>query len=547
MGAGLGRGAVLFRTLPARPQGRARRPRFRLSEALAGPRQNKPVPDNANVKTRREFSMSNGRPSSDAPPKAARKDAAGAPPAGPDDPAGPRTVSYGRILRLAWPASVAASVTPLLGAIDVWALGQSDRPLDIAAVGLGSVIFTLAYWTFGFIRMSVAGLTAQAVGARDEIEARAALLRGAGLGGAIGLGLVLLQIPIGALAFHVLALGSQASRETLQTGLDYFAIRIWGAPFILAAYAAAGWLIARGRTDYLMAASLFMTGLNAVLNVIFVLALGWGAAGVAAGTLIAEISGFIVAAVFVLRVLSRSGGLGAHWRGIEFWEAGALARTISVNRDIFIRTLLLASCFAWFVQRGGAFGDETLAANQILLQLFLFTGLALDGTAIAAETLVGQAVGARDRAYGLSRYRSTVRRSFIIAVGASLLFTALYGFAGETLVSFLVRDASIAATAMTYMPWVVVSPLIVVVGFQLDGIFIGATRAREMRDSMIVSAAVFLPGSLWLADLAGNHGLWGAFFLYFILRAGTLAICLPRIKRVFRDQAAPAPTASPTV
>lgn len=446
-------------------------------------------------------------------------------------------VSYGRILQLAWPASIAASVTPLLGAIDVWALGQSTRPLDIAAIGLGSVIFSLAYWTFGFIRMSVAGLTAQAAGAEDEPEARATLARGAAIGSAIGLMLVILQIPIGVLSFHLLALGSEVSSETLDAGLQYFHIRIWGAPFALASYAAFGWLTARGRTDYLMAVSLVMTGLNIILNIWFVLGLDWGAAGVAAGTLIAEIAGFFVALAFIVQMLRKSGGLKAHWRVQDLFAARAIKRTISVNRDIFIRTLLLTICFAWFVQRSGAFGDETLAANQTLLQLFLFTGLALDGTAIAAETLVGQAMGARDRSKGLLRYRSAVRRSFILAAGASLLFATLYGFAGDALISLLIRDDGIAEAANTYMPWVVISPLIVVIGFQLDGIFIGATRAREMRDSMIVSTIIFFPASLYLADAFGNHGLWAAFSLYFLLRAGTLAVYLPKIKNAFANQA----------
>ena len=442
-------------------------------------------------------------------------------------------ISYGRILQLAWPASVAASITPLLGAVDVWALAQSDRPLDIAAVGLGSVIFSLAYWTFGFIRMSVAGLTAQAAGAEDEVETRAALARGAAIGAAVGLALVLLQLPIGVVAFQLLATGSAASAETLAAGLAYYEIRIWGAPFALASYAAFGWLTARGRTDYLMAVSIIMTGLNIVLNIWFVLGLGWGAAGVAAGTLIAEIAGFVAALGFVVLVLRDHGGIKTAWRVEQFWDPDRVRRTVSINRDIFIRTLLLAFCFAWFVQRGGAFGDVTLAANQTLLQLFLFTGLALDGTAIAAETLVGQAMGARDRAQALRRFRSAVRRSFILAVSASLLFVAFYGAAGSALIGFLTPEGAIREAALAYMPWVVVSPLIVVIGFQLDGIFIGATRAREMRDSMIVSAILFLPGSLFLAGQFGNHGLWAAFSLYFLLRAATLAVFLPRLKTAF--------------
>ena len=220
-----------------------------------------------------------------------------------------RSVTYSNILRLAWPASVAAAVTPLLGAVDVWALARSDRPLDIAAVGLASVIFSLAYWSFGFIRMSVAGLTAQADGADDEPEARASLLRGAAIGGVVGLILVLLQWPIGDLSFRLLALDSEASAETMAAGREYFSIRIWGAPFALASYAGFGWLTARGRTDYLMAASILITAINIVLDYWFVVDLGWGAAGVAAGTLIAEIGGFFITGVFILLVLRDHGGM----------------------------------------------------------------------------------------------------------------------------------------------------------------------------------------------------------------------------------------------
>ena len=444
---------------------------------------------------------------------------------------------YREILGLAWPASVAASVTPLLGAVDVWALAQSARPLDIAAVGLGAIIFSLAYWTFGFIRMSVAGLTAQASGAEDEPEIRATLARGAAIGGGIGLALVLLQWPIGWLSFRLLAVGSEASAQTLAAGLSYFDIRIWGAPFALASYAAFGWLTARGRTDYLMAVSVFITALNIFLDYWFVVGLGWGAAGVAAGTLIAEVAGFFVSVFFVILVLRDHGGIKKHWHVDHFWAADRIKRTLSVNRDIFIRTLLLAFCFAWFVQRGGAFGDVTLAANQTLLQLFLFTGLALDGTAIAAETLVGRAMGARDPARGAIRYHSAVRRTFILAIVASVFFSLFYWAFGDSLIALLNPEGPIRATTKSYMPWVVISPLIVVIGFQLDGVFIGATRAKEMRDSMIISTFVFIPASLMLAARFDNHGLWAAFSLYFLLRAATLGLYMPRLKTAFGDHA----------
>lgn len=449
------------------------------------------------------------------------------------DASAPTKISYARIFALAWPASVASSVTPLLGAVDVWALAQSERPLDIAAIGLGSIIFSLAYWSFGFIRMSVAGLTAQAAGAEDEPEARASLVRGAAIGAGVGLALVLLQWPIGHFSFIMLSTGSEASAETFAAARTYFAIRIWGAPFVLASYAALGWFSARERTDYLMIVSVAITLLNVVLDYLFVVYFNWGAAGVAAGTLIAEVFGFFACLVFILALLHRRGGIRPHWRIAEFWAPDKVARTVSVNRDIFIRTVLLAFSFAWFVQRSGAFGDVPLAANQTLLQLFLFTGLALDGTAIAAETLVGQAMGARDKMAGAARYHMAVRRTFEMALAAAVFFTLFYWLAGDALITLLTPEGDLRNATMRYMPWVIISPLIVVVGFQLDGIFIGATRVKEMRNSMLISAPVYVAASLWLGAQFGNHGLWAAFTLYFVLRGATLAAYMPRLKRHF--------------
>ena len=434
-------------------------------------------------------------------------------------------------LQLAWPASIAASITPLLGSADVWALGQSERPLDIAAVGLAAVIFSLAYWTFGFIRMSVAGLTAQAAGANDEEEMRAALVRGVAIGAAIGVILVILQKPMAMASFPLLRIGSEASDATISSARDYFDIRIWGAPFALATYALLGWLTARGRTDYLMAASIFITVLNIALDWHFVLNLGLGPKGVAAGTLIAEIAGFVIAAAFALRIMMKEGGLNLplHWRRIV--DPARFRATLAVNRDIFIRTLILASAYAWFVQRSGAFGDVTLAANQTLMQLFLFTGLALDGAAIAAETLVGRAIGAKAR----EAYDMAFRTTLAIAAAGAILFTAFYALWGDAAIALLTPEGAIRDDAMRYLPWVVISPLIVAAGFQLDGVFIGATRAREMRDAMIVTAIVFFPITILLAKLFSNHGLWAAFTIYFILRGATLVVYLPRIRRDLSD------------
>jgi len=448
-------------------------------------------------------------------------------------------VSYGRILRLAWPASVAASITPLLGIIDVWALGRSTRPLDIAAVGLAASIFSLAYWTFGFLRMSTAGLTAQAAGQGDMDAVRLGFLRALIFGAAIGGMLTALQWPLGQLAFTLLSIDSEASAATFASAQTYFAIRIWGAPFALATYACLGWLTARGHTDYLMATAVGMTAINIVLNLWFVLGLGWGASGIAAGTLIAEVAGFAIAFALVVRVLCQDGPLRLTAPRADLLRADQLRRMLGVNRDIFIRTLLLAFSFVWFIQRGSAFGDVTLAANQVLLQLFMLSGLAIDGTAIAAETLVGQSLGraavrtagAREAAH--AAYRRVLWRGFVLAGLIAVGFCLVYAVAGDRLLLLLIESGPIFETARRFWPWVLISPMIVMLCFQLDGIFVGATRSREMRDSMILAALVFLPTSLWLGGRFGNHGLWLAFSLYFLMRAGTLFVFLPRIDRSF--------------
>ncbi len=440
---------------------------------------------------------------------------------------------YRDIFRLAWPASMAASITPLLGTIDVWALGQSQNPLNIAAVGLAATIFSLAYWTFGFIRMSVAGLTAQAIGAKDVLESRNAFLRAACIGAVLGILMLLLQWPIGRFAFYLLGLGSQASTQTFYAAQEYFSIRIWGAPFALSTYACLGWLTARGRTDFLLLTGLIMTTLNICLDIVFVLKFQWGASGIALGTLLAEVIGALISFFLVAIILKKDGLLFDKPDRRELFRNEKIRRTLSINRDIFIRTGLLSFAFAWFVQRGSAFGDITLAANQVLLQLFLFTGLALDGTAIAAETLVGQELGQRHERNGLKNYMMIVRNSFIMASIGALLFTVFYGLLGKSIVGLLTPENEIFTVSLTYLPWVIISPMIVMVCFQLDGIFVGATQSREMRDSMIFAVSIFVPASIVLARYFDNHGLWLAFSLFFIGRAVTLWRYMPRIKQKF--------------
>ncbi len=440
------------------------------------------------------------------------------------------TTSYKRVFALAIPASLAALITPLLGLVDSAVLGLSPRPLDIGAVGLAGSIYSLLYWTFGFLRMSAAGLTAQAHGADDKQLIRRILGQSVIFGFAVGLALVALQAPIGEALFWVFTRDSDLSLETEAAARSYFFIRIWSAPFAIATFGLFGWMTARGATGLLLAVTAGMTLLNAGLDALFVLKFGLGAAGVAIGTVIAEALGFVAALGGVAFLLHKEGSIKNFWPALtEFWRPRAYRALIAVNGDIFLRSILLSIAFAYFVQRGSLFGDVTLAANQVLMQLVLVTGLALDGAAIAAETLVGQAIGQKEKQKRLALYRVAVRRTSIVAGAGALGFTLLFWLAGPPLVTLIARDPEISTHAMTFMPWAIISPLIVVTCFQLDGIFIGATKFRAMRNSMFLSALVFAITSVSFIHLWGNHGLWLSFWLFMLARAVTLGMQLPNI------------------
>ncbi len=439
----------------------------------------------------------------------------------------PKPVTLRRVVSLAVPAAAASAATPLLGLIDAWALGRSPNPLEVGAVGLAAAVFSVLYWTFGFLRMATSGLAAQADGAGDEAEARALLARSAILGAVIGLALLLLRPLIEPVAFALLRTGSEASAGTFEAARAYFSIRLWAAPAALSMYAITGWLHGRGRTGLALAATVLMTAINAALDYYFVVILGEGAEGVARGTAIAETAGFLCTAGAAAVVCLQNGGLRRFWERAIVFDPAAFTRLFAMNRDVLIRTAMLVTAFAFFTQRSSGWGDVTLAANQILIQLFLFTGLALDGPAIAAESLVGGALGRRDHA----AYRATLRYAAQATAVAAAPFALAYFVFGDAVVSLMTTSDTIATEARQHMVWVALSPAVVALAFFLDGVFIGATRGRDLRDTMAVAFVIYLASWFALAPALGNHGHWAAFLFYFLVRGGLLLIRLPRIGR----------------
>lgn len=444
-------------------------------------------------------------------------------------------ISFRHILRLAWPASVASLITPLLGLIDAIVLGYSSRPLDIGAVGLAASVFSLAYWTFGFLRMSTAGLTAQAIGAAREDAARRLLALSVGVGLLVGAVLITIHAPTSRVLIDFLTSGDAVAPATVSGARDYVAWRIWGAPFVLASYAIFGWLTGRGRTDLLMLIVVAMTLTNMGLDAWFVLGLGMGPTGVAIGTLIAEILGCVLAALAALWMLHRHGGLRAHWGDMDFRHKATLRKLVTVNTDIFIRTLVLVGTFVWFTRAGAQYGDVILSANQVLLQMFLITGLALDGAAIAGETLTGQALGQKERDQREALFGLTVRRTAMVsAIGAAMMSLG-YLVLADPLLALAAPDPTIQAAAQAHFGWIIISPLVVAACFQLDGFYIGATRSAALRNSMIVSGLIYFASVQGLTPVLGNHGLWLAFGIFMAARAVTLLLAWPGFRPLIKD------------
>ncbi len=432
-------------------------------------------------------------------------------------------ISHRMVLGIALPIMLSNVSTPLLGAVDTAVVGQIPDPAYIGAVAVGSLVFTFVFWAFGFLRMGTTGLTAQALGANNADEMVASLGRALLVALVAGSLMIVLQWPIREAAFTLL----HASANVEQLGRAYFDIRIWSAPATLANYALLGWFIGLGRTDIALVLQLLLNLCNIALDLWFVLGLGWDVRGVAAGTVLAEM---LAAAVGLVLALRHARTLGASWSIPRLLAQRQLRRTILVNSDIMVRSLALIFVFVWFMAQGAAQGDVPLAANAVLMQFVSVSAYFLDGLAFAAEALVGRAVGALRRASVASAAALT---SIWAGVVAALITLVLWLF-GPALIDLLSVDAAVREAARSYLPWAIGAPLIGVWAFQLDGIFIGATRTADMRNAMLLSGALFLL-AWWLLQPWGNHGLWAALYVNYIARTVTLGWHYPALLRSVPD------------
>ena len=429
-------------------------------------------------------------------------------------------ITHKRVLSIALPIVISNATVPILGAVDTGVIGQLGGAAPIGAVGIGAIILGALYWIFGFLRMGTVGLTSQALGAGDAREVRALFFRSAGIGVLAGLAFIIFQIPIFAGAFWI----APASTQVESLARDYMSIRVWSAPAAIAIYGLSGWLIAQERTRAVLMIQLFMNVTNIILDFWFVLGLGLGVEGVAVATLIAEWGGLALG-LYLCRQVFR--GLALSW-----WQQIANRRRViymmQVNGDILIRSVLLQAGFVSFLFFGAELGDVTLAANQVLLQFVYLASYAMDGFVFAAESLVGQAMGAR----AVAQLRRGASVAAVWAFGTAFALAAGFWIMGPFVIDVMAKDPAVQQAARLYLPHMVAAPLLGALAWMLDGVFIGATRTKDMRNMMVLSFLGYCGLVLLLLPSFGNHGLWMAMNGFFILRGISLALRYPALERV---------------
>jgi MATE family multidrug resistance protein len=429
-------------------------------------------------------------------------------------------ITHKSVITMAVPIMLSNVSQPLLGVVDTAVIGQLPQAHYIGAVAIGALIFSLVYWGFGFLRMGTSGIAAQAYGAGDGKELAAVLYRALLLAAGIGVILLVLAPLISRLSFWLVAASPEIEREAR----IYFDIRIWSAPFSLTNYAIMGWLIGIGQMRWAFAVQIYLNVANMALDALFVLYLGMATAGIGYGTLIAEVSSAFVGFAVVWMFVRRDGEPPSRARVLD---RARIKRMVLVNSDIMVRTFCLTFGFAWFAAQGAKISDVAVSANAILMQLFFMGSNMIDGFATVSEALVGQSVGARSR----QRYMTAVRISSQWAMVSGALLSLGVLLAGPWSFDLMSANPDIRSYARSFLWWAALTPILGAACFQLDGIFIGATRTRDMRNMMIISLIVYLAAGYGLTPVFGNHGLWFAMCLFFIVRGVTLFVRMPALAR----------------
>ena len=413
---------------------------------------------------------------------------------------------------------VANLTTPLIGIVSTTAIGRLGDAALLGGVAMASVLFDCLFWMFGFQRMSTVAFTAQSLGAGQPGELRAILVRGLIVAAAIGAALILLQVPLVTILLGVMG-GSEGVTRAART---YFLIRVWSAPLVFCNFVILGWLIGQARARLALGIQVILNLINVAATVVLVLAFDLGIAGAAIAAVIAEAAGLVLGIVTAGRL--------THWKlAIDvaaLFDRAILMRMLSVNRDIMIRTGSLIAVWLFFAAQGARAGDVALAANSVLNNFLLVSAFFLDGFANAAQQLCGHAYGARDR----TGFSGAVRLVLIWGSCFSVAVAAIFALFGGSLIDIMTANGDVQRVARDYLPFVVFAPLLGVFAFSYDGIYIGATWARDMRNLMLLSLLIFL-GAWFLLRSYGNAGLWGALLVHYAARGGLEALRYPALFR----------------
>ena len=425
------------------------------------------------------------------------------------------------IIAIALPAILANSSAPLVGLVDTWAIGHLADPAYLAAIGRGRIIFNCIFWAFGFLRMGTTGIIAQARGRDDTETLIAGVWRSIGL--ALGLGVVLLLLQDFLLLLAIKALAPPEAVTQLTMG--YFHIRIWAAPASLLVYAVSGVLFGLGKTGAVLKQQLVLNITNAILNVIFVIVLGLGVAGVAWGTLIAQWLAALVGLWLLLQIF----GFTALLNGLknqQTWLVSGFRKLIAINGYIFIRTILLMTALSLVMRVAGTLGEVEMAASHVLMQYMLLISLGLDGFAHATEALAGSAWGEGK----VTVFRRWVKLTGAWALAASLVYALLFWLAGDALTGLLTDITAVRSNVAQLMPLIILLPVVAVACYQFDGVYIAATAGAAMMVTMAVAFAIYILLLQALADRYGLQGLWAAVLIFMAARGIAQAIWYPRLE-----------------
>lgn len=430
--------------------------------------------------------------------------------------------SYPELISLAWPFIVANASVPLLGVVDTAVIGNTGSVIDLGAIALGALIFSFVYWSFGFLRMGTTGFVAQAFGAGDQEEVRAIFGRAGLIALAIGVALLLCQLPIAAFSFSLLA-GDESVESVAQT---YFFTRIWGAPATLVLFVIMGVWIGLGESRELLKLQLFLNGLNMILDIIAAGVLGLGAQGIAIGTVIAEVSTCLLGFYRLRAHLIPIGReVGTIWPWSRIRDMSQMSALVVANIDIMIRTLLIVFAFAYFTNEAAKYGVIALAATHIVLQIMAFTAFFLDGFAYVAEAETGRSYGANDKRL----FDAALRKTTVLAGITAALLGLLVGVLGGPLVRLLTDIEEVVVLSTTLIPLCAIYVFSSFPAFQLDGVFIGTSRTREMRDASVMSLIVFIIAVSVLSEALGLQGLWWAMVIFVVARALSLWLYFRRV------------------